>query len=497
MKAKNIIYYLFFLGICSCYKDKGNYDYSPVFEITIDSISESYTSYALVDTLRIKPEITPQNAEYDYWWAVHQVAVQGIAPTLDTLYYTRDLEMPVTLKPGSYYLIFCAKEKNTGIAKIAEARLTIVTSLSKGWYILRTQNGYSDFDVFTETDKIENVIAANNDGKNLKGEARAVARMTTYQAWDETTSRYTSTNTIFALSSEDMAAIRTNEGTLIRTSNDIFYELPSDLSPQDIYVTNSDIYMVNAGKLYTINGMSPNSGRFGMPKHGDYRLAPYHVYNYPRYPLLYDEETASFCTCNTTADQLISFSDKGPVDSIPLPPINNLDADLLFMGPTSGRAAYALIKKRQQDMYCMLHINAQCASPYRNPILNCDTLDNSLGILKADKWATNTVNHLIYFVRGNAIYSCNIDNHYQEALQFTLSANESITYMKHLTYTDYYDSSANFNYLVAASYDGENYKVYLFNLQAGNLQPEPKILEGQGKVGALLYINESNGTPLQ
>ena len=43
MKAKNIIYSLLFLwSLCSCYEDKGNYDYDPLLEITIDSIVESY-----------------------------------------------------------------------------------------------------------------------------------------------------------------------------------------------------------------------------------------------------------------------------------------------------------------------------------------------------------------------------------------------------------------------------------------------------------------------
>lgn len=498
MKAKNIIYSLLFLwSLCSCYEDKGNYDYDPLLEITIDSIVESYMTYSLIDTIRISPMVTPENIEYDYWWGIYQNSVQGFVPTLDTLCYTCDLEMPVALAPGSYSLVFCAKDRNTGIAKIAKASLTVYTSLSRGWYVLRSQNGYTDFDVFTGTDKIENVIAVNNNGKNLKGEARAVARMTTYQAWDETNSRYASTNTIFALSSEDIAAIRIENGVIIRTIDNIFFEYPAVVSPQDMYVTESDIYLVNAGKLYTINGITANSGRFGMPKTGNYQLAPYHVYNYPRYPLLYDETSASFCTCNTTADALISFSDKGQVDSIPLPPVNNLDADLLFMGATSGKCAYALIKKRQQDMYCMMYINAQCASPYKNPVLNCDTLDNTLGILKADKWATNTVNHIIYFAQGNMLYSCNIDNSYREDPQFTFPVNETVTYMRHLTYNNFSDPDMSFDHLVVASYDGTNYKVYLFNLQAGNLQPNPMILEGQGKVGALVYIDGTGGTQLQ
>ena len=67
MKQLYIIgFLLFFSGLCGCYEDKRNYDYTETFEITIDSLKESYTLYALVDTLRISPEVSPVNAEYDF-----------------------------------------------------------------------------------------------------------------------------------------------------------------------------------------------------------------------------------------------------------------------------------------------------------------------------------------------------------------------------------------------------------------------------------------------
>ena len=73
MKQLYIIgFLLFFSGLCGCYEDKGNYDYTETFEITIDSLKESYTLYALVDTLRISPEVSPVNAEYDFHWCVYQ-----------------------------------------------------------------------------------------------------------------------------------------------------------------------------------------------------------------------------------------------------------------------------------------------------------------------------------------------------------------------------------------------------------------------------------------
>ena len=56
---------LFFSGLCGCYEDKGNYDYTETFEITNDSQKQSYTLYALVDTLRISPKLSPVKSEYE------------------------------------------------------------------------------------------------------------------------------------------------------------------------------------------------------------------------------------------------------------------------------------------------------------------------------------------------------------------------------------------------------------------------------------------------
>ena len=54
MKQLYIISFLLFLiGFYGCYDDEGNYDYTEVFEIRIDSMKASYTLYTLVDTLRL------------------------------------------------------------------------------------------------------------------------------------------------------------------------------------------------------------------------------------------------------------------------------------------------------------------------------------------------------------------------------------------------------------------------------------------------------------
>ena len=75
--------------------------------------------------------------------------------------------------------------------------LTVTTALSEVWYVLRTKDDCTDLDLFsTEKGKIENIIATNNEGRNLKGEARAIEFSYNYKAWDEINERYVNTSMI-------------------------------------------------------------------------------------------------------------------------------------------------------------------------------------------------------------------------------------------------------------------------------------------------------------
>lgn len=500
MKKLYFLSLLLLIGLAGCYEDKGNYDYDEPYQIDVEGMEDKYVKIALVDSVNVNPQLTPADAEYDCFWGVYLTNVQGYAPKLDTICYTRELHYKVDLEPGTYVLVFAAKERTTGISQIKKASLSVETALTTGWYVLRSQDGYTDLDIFTPDGKIENAIAVNNDGKKLKGEANALAYLTRYKSWDEVNSRYINTVTMFTLASEDGVALKVSNGKIINTFQQLFYDIPVVVNPQDCFGGSTDIFFMNYGQMYTIYNMSSNSGRFGAPKIGNYRLSPYRVYGGVRYPLLYDEESCSFLSADTYANTMLPLSDNGPVDSIKLPPVNNMDADLLFMGPRLGsgsaRFAWALMKKKQEDTYLMLKLDANCYTPYKNPIQVYDTLDHSLGIIQADRWTTNLDNDILYYVKGNEIYSCNINADYQERQQAVLPAGENITWMRHMKYAPYNQEDLWFDYLAIATFNGMNYKIYLYGLQGGNLKSDPEMLEGTGKVGAAIYISPITNTPI-
>lgn len=496
MKTKYLFLMItgFLFSLLGCYEDKGNYDYTDIFNIEVEGLEENYAKYAFIDSLNISPELTPSDAQYDCFWGYYPTGLVD-NPQLDTICHTRELHYRVELNPGSYMLVFAAREKNTGITQFATAPLSVETSLTTGWYVLKGRDGYTDYDVFTETGKASDVIAGSNEGRKLKGEAVALTLTSQYNIWDEEKSKYVKNLVVIACSSEDIAVLKVSDGKIKNDFQHLFFEIPAVAAPQDCWAVRQAIYLMNDGQMYTLPTMSTNSGRFGTAMLGNHQFSSYRVDFRWRNPLLFDESTSSFCSMDSYNNTLLPLSNTGPVDSIKLPPVNEMDAELLFMGPQGkdkqGRA-WALMKSKQEYLYRMLKLNADCYTPYKNPIIKCDTLENDLDILKADWRATNLDNDIIYFLKDNWIYSCNINAGYVEKAQIELPDGEEVTWMRHLKGP----STTNINYMVVATCKAGKYKVHFYDIQAGNLRENKEPLEGDGRVGCVIYIKGNNSTEL-
>ena len=480
-------------SLSSCFEDEGNYDYDEPFKISVAGLQESYECYYMIDSLNIEPELSPKESDYDCFWGIYETNVQGYAPKLDTICHTRELHYKVAIKPQQYKLVFCAKDKKTGIPTFVQRDLQVTTPLSTGWFVLRTQNGKSDFDLFApDNKKIQNVIATNNNGISLEGDATFATYSTKYKSWDPINERYVNTNTLFGLSSKGMVSMSMNDGKIIRDFDSFFYNEQSIKSPKALAMTFSDFYLVNFNQLYSIYGMSSNSGRFGESMIGDYKLSKHFACNDFAGPIFFDEKSSSFCTATAAGSNIIYYKDNKTEC-----PSNQMDMDLLYMG-SAYKNHWAIGKNKTSGSYLLLKLNPMAAyAGYSDVIISCQEISKEKGIIQATHWAVNQNNNIIYFNKDNVIYSCNIDANLAEAEQFKVPEGEEVTYMRNLDYKNWSNHDADFNLFVLATYDGEHYKVYLFDIQAGNLYGEPEILSGTGKVGALVYVDKNNSTAIR
>ena len=141
MKMKKAIYLCLLVMLwqaCSV-EDEGNYDYMPLngVSITFDKEEENQVKEKGVDVLKINPtvegDVYGENEEnYEYTWFFcsgqdHKHTIVG---------HDKNLEWPVSFKPGKYTLYFQVVDKSTGLEWLKSTGVTVFSDLTQGWLLL-------------------------------------------------------------------------------------------------------------------------------------------------------------------------------------------------------------------------------------------------------------------------------------------------------------------------------------------------------------------------
>lgn len=468
----------------SCYKDKGNYDYNPD-KMSITNFNSNYTGLTTKEFV-IKPTVFPENDNYEYTWGVY-MQMSYIGPSkLDTIAVTKDLNWVCDIPAGTYMLVYTIHNTKTDVRKTEFATLSVRSVNSRGWYILKDKDGYTDFDMFHEDITIRDWIALNNNGKKLKGEAVSVAYSMAYQ---QTPGTWISV--IMPVSTQDMSIFDISSGLVIRDIDNLFYEKPEILNFQNCCSSAQEFTIFNDGKISTVD---LRNGKFGLPQIGDFDLSPQRAYANRGAFIVFDNKSKSFIYPNGA--NLVLFPDEQWGEPGPLSP-TKMNADLLFTQKFSAKnyTTYALMKMigKEQGMILSLALGA---GPYVNPIMEVSTLPDENGngklIWKGSKWAANLENEIIYFEYDNKIYSFNIISH-EERVELVLESGEKVTYMENIirnesTGTEVLGVN---NFVIATTKDGK-YKVYRHTISAGRLSEKPikPIFSGEGKVAKVLLNSE-------
>lgn len=126
--------------VSSCADDKGNYDYQVINELDITGIETgiAYRKIAYVDTLKISPEVknlVGTEGDYTYEWKFipsNADKDKGADSVNYVVATTKDLNLPVTLKAGSYTCFYNVKDKETEICWSQKFYLQVTSLTSEG-----------------------------------------------------------------------------------------------------------------------------------------------------------------------------------------------------------------------------------------------------------------------------------------------------------------------------------------------------------------------------
>lgn len=502
MKLKNIFMFLglitFLQGVQSCIDDRGNYDYidlKTLLPVTISGFED--TTVIMRSTLHITPILDGMDDESRYvhlWYAVPSVTA-GFAPQRDTLSLEKELSFNVTYESGKYYLVYELRDPKRDIYIQKRVLMIVQSDLSAGWYVMKEENDETDIDYITmDGTKIENLILSSGQerlmGKPVKMAYQSERYTPVITNPDGTVTKLENKKAFHVFSDRDIKIFNADNMGLFYNYEDYFYEMPAERRPQNCGYFSMDFFAINAGKVYSIYGMSSNSGMLGYAKPGMYDLHPDMVLGIFG-AMFFDKSTRTFYDTSASGSSMNLFADGKEGEISP----RNMNVDMVRLLPrieSYPSTAYAVMKNKDKEEYYIFDIAySQTAYPFKT----IDTIPAHCEMLKAEIMAPSVYASCIYFAKSEAggdvlkVYK-NIKNDDRES-ELTRFPGEKIAYIVNVNHAPWLGAEEDkFNHLVVLTNSANGWKLYRFKTigQTPEIESEPVVIySGRGKAGYVMF----------
>lgn len=490
--------FLLLTGFYGCIDDRGNYDYlsrEEVMPVSIDGLQD--TTVEIMSVLKIAPVITGMTDEskYSYLWYAANSQTAGLAPTRDTLSLTRDLEFPVTYESGTYNLVFEIRDKETDVYVRKGVLMTVASVFAHGWYVLKDENGQTDFDFINgEGGSTPNVIRSFGR-QPLPG----IGKKIFYQSGgyyhqveqaDGTIVTLVNKKVMHVLTDRDLNILNADNMEIFKTYDEAFYEAPVRHAPQNCCNYSRDVYLINAGKMHSIYGMSANIGKFPYEKTGDYALADDMVGGM-RGVMVWDTKSRSFLYVTSSGASMNEFANQTDVTAeVQISP-SGMEANLVrLLSRVNGGAvvpAYAVMKNPGKEEYYLADIKYDQGN---YPFVGFDTIPAECGMPRAEVMAAGQIASCIYFAKGSELWVYKNVKFGERESKLTGFPGEDIVFLSHFRYTYGVEK---FNQLVVVTSHSAGWKLYRFDVigETPEIETTPAVepYTGQGNVRDVIFRN--------
>lgn len=173
MKIGKLIIGITFFGAMACTEDKGNYDYTPLNDLSIAGIESAYMierGSQLVIPVTITAPEGFEESRYEYLWYMWKVNNDADP---DTLSYEKDLNVPISAAPGEYDVRYLVTDKVTDIIYTSRTTLDVIDSYSQGVMALSSAGGEADVTFINAVNAVSSHVyrTANDEsaGSNPSG----------------------------------------------------------------------------------------------------------------------------------------------------------------------------------------------------------------------------------------------------------------------------------------------------------------------------------------
>lgn len=479
------------LALASCYSDDSNIGGNYVGEIEISPLEESYTCMAYADEhLKINPDIKLgyDESQMKYTWMLLNNRTGSTTENGDTIQPVvigteKNLDYVVATAPGQYQLRFVAEAPN-GYYQIVYTKVSVQTAFSEGFYVLKeTTDGNTDLDLLTAKDAtISNIYTAVH-GAPLKGKPNTLNLIYTSFYINDDSGEMESTDALAVTTEEGKLSVnRTSDfATTFDNSNICFDPLdPSEKVYSYIWIPglfyHNVLYSSKGARLSDLT--SECTGQFGFIE--DYAavpasrwvICPFNGSTYGSGAFWSDENKTIYGTdYNVDPVAINEASDLAGYSCVGAGACTTGGANVVFILDENGagRKAYVLS-------------TSMMGSSFKKSMQLPEHMAKGKAYTVCGMQAT-----YIYTVTDNKLWAMNFSADEPNETQFPLQgigSDEEINFV-----TNQYNSNS-FNYLIIGTQKGNNYKLYMYEMNGGVPQGAPvKTISGEGKVKSVRHLD--------
>ncbi|HTN00100.1 MAG TPA: PKD-like family lipoprotein, partial [Pedobacter sp.] len=419
MKTQLIILCVCLLvGMSSCRKDKGDYTYQEINDMTISNIEGTYT--ALVGKrFKIEPVIALKNSsnqkedDFTYEWTAADAT--SISLPKKVLGNGRILDLDLALLPSKYMVYFRVTEKSTNIYWQKQFELNVTSEIAGGWLVLNELNNEGRLDMLNFK-LADNTFTYYRDILTIAGDLKIQGKPSFVF--------YTRNRDIFNNSVTDRVYIGTDTKTYSIDNQSYTWNKYRDFKLEVMRPTVEPYhavkfratgnieqnYMLDSEGILSLENIVGNS-LYGttlnrLSTGARIEISPIIAENFGTgspYLIMYDKGNRKFIV--HTGSSSVAVVPRAATASPDFDPAN-MKKDLLFMDCvlTTQKQFYALLQDPASKELSLLRFTA---SGGVFTLLSYETIANENGMDRANFYTVDPTYGYLVYASGNKVYSYN------------------------------------------------------------------------------------------
>lgn len=465
----SLIGILIALFFASCYRDKGNYSYKDLNELTINLPEVVSVQQGMV--VNVTPELEfalgDEEGDLSYEWVITtSTGRDSIYVVLST---ERKLEKRIDYAAGnSYPLNFKVTDNNTGVTYRKETKLRVLTEFQPGYFLLEEKEGRGDISFYnTERDSAYyDIFSKANPDIVLKPNVNNLFSLdyNGYQIQIGDEIQNVAAGNLSVVFGEDWGyVIDYRSLRVISGVEQLFADKPEVIRPQ-VLAKSPNFYFMNDGKIYrmyqtqgqtsfglayiTPDGGDYDCSFFGTGANNGWGVVCFDCLNHCLYELTDNNINLNYAYW--------PYVDATTGDTIINPAKMNENWDLMAMahGGMNNGAYFMIFKDSDPERIHVVKYDANGQGFRRGPIATVGD-DEYLRMMSSTDFLLPYRREQLYYTHDNEIRLYNITSNSSQVIH-AFPAGEEVTTMV------FHDKDG--SKLAVATHDGNEGRLYTFDV---------------------------------